>query len=229
MDTEEKEIILEKSKDFFKSRIVQDHIKNTEKLKSINEFDVNPFIHKYISNFAFGDTEPENMAKALLYPRVLGTSITTTFGNGMQQFCNEVLSSYASTTSGIDIEFIDAADGRKKYCQVKSGPKTINSNDVETIKSHFLGLIRLGRTNGLVVSPIDCVVGILYGEQDKISNNYKQIDRDYPVYAGRNFWYHLTGDISFYDDLANAFAQAAEEMDCREILEEVIEELSKSL
>jgi hypothetical protein len=38
-----------------------------------------------------------------------------------------------SVVHGIDIEFIDAIDGRKKYCQLKSGPSTINKDDVVTI------------------------------------------------------------------------------------------------
>ena len=126
MTEAERKQILEKSKIFFRERVAKKHKENTEKLTSLEKFNINPFTHKYLANFAFGDSSSINMAKALVYPRVLGTSISTTFGTQLQYFCNEVLDSFASTTSGIDIEFVDAIDGRRKYCQVKAGPTTIN-------------------------------------------------------------------------------------------------------
>lgn len=108
MTEAERQAILSSAKTFFRTRIAENHKANTEKLTSLSKFNINPFTHKYLAQFAFGDSSPESMAKALIYPRVLGTSISTTFGTQLQYFCNEVLSSYASTTSGIDIEFIDA-------------------------------------------------------------------------------------------------------------------------
>lgn len=137
MTEQERQEILEKAKIFFRTRVANNHVRNTKKLKKISEFNINPFTLRYLANFAFGSNTPENMAKALLYPRILGTSITTTFGTQLQYFCNEVLASFASTTSGIDIEFIDALDGRRKYCQVKAGPNTINHDDIVTIINHF--------------------------------------------------------------------------------------------
>lgn len=122
MTEQERQEILARSKEFFRNRVADNHIRNTRKLTDISKFNINPFTLRYLSNFAFGNNTPENMAKALLYPRILGTSISTTFGTQLQFFCNEVLTSYASTTSGIDIEFIDALDGRRKYCQVKAEP-----------------------------------------------------------------------------------------------------------
>ena len=115
MDNIEKQKILANAKKFFKERIIDKHIVNTKKCEDLSNFNVNPFLHKYLAQYAFGDSSPQSMAKALIYPRILGTSINTSFGTNMQYFCNEVLSSYASTTSGIDIEFVDCIDGRKKY------------------------------------------------------------------------------------------------------------------
>src|SRR5699024_6610115 len=117
--------------------IAPSHIANTKKLKKLKDFDLNPFLHKYKASFLTGNDDPESIARALVYPRVLGQSINTTFGNKLQKFCSEVLEGFASTTSGIDIEYIDKLDGRRKYCQIKAGPNTINKDDVETIKGHF--------------------------------------------------------------------------------------------
>lgn len=226
MTEQEKQQILEAAKDFFRNRISPKHNKNTEKLTDIYSFNVNPFLTKYLAQFAFGDSSPESIAKVLIYPRALGTSITTSFGANMQYFCNDVLSAFASTTSGIDIEFTDSVDGIHKYCQVKSGPNTINKDDVDVIKGHFRSLINLARTNGKRVASNDCIVGVLYGKRYELSSHYKEIDKDYPVLIGKEFWYHLTGDQDFYDDLISAFAEVAEEMDSSALLQNTIERLA---
>jgi hypothetical protein len=171
MDINRELEIVEKAKDFFRKRIASNHLANTKKLKDLKKFNVNPFTHKYLAQFAFGNDDPKSMAKAILYPRVLGTSIATTFGNELQYFCNEVLTSFASTTSGIDIEYNDILDGRHKYCQVKAGPTTINNDDVDTIKRHFTAIKNLAKTNRLTdFNPLfDCVVGVIYGDEKSIS------------------------------------------------------------
>lgn len=226
MTEEEKSRIIRQSKEFFRTRIAVNHIRNTRKLSTANQLNINPFTHKYLAQFAFGDSSPESMAKALLYPRVLGTSISTTFGTQLQYYCNEVLSSYASTTAGIDIEFVDADDGRRKYCQIKAGPTTINHDDVETIENHFRAIRNLARTNHLDLRTTDCIVGVFYGTREALSASYKKIDRDYPVFVGQEFWYRLTGDRGFYNDLIDAFAEVAEEMDSSRLLQDMIERLA---
>ena len=165
----------------------------------------------------------------LLYPRILGTSISTTFGTQLQYFCNEVLSSYASTTSGIDIEFIDTIDGRKKFCQVKAGPTTINHDDVTTIKNHFRDIRNLARTNHLDLRITDCIVGVFYGTEEDLCQSYKRINEDYPVYVGVEFWQRLTGDSKFYFDLINAFADVANEIDSSDLINNTIQQLSKEI
>lgn len=231
MTEAERQIILEKAKVFFREKVAVNHKTNTEKLTTLSKFNINPFTHKYLANFAFGDASPENMAKALVYPRVLGTSISTTFGTQLQYFCNEVLDSYASTTSGIDIEFVDAIDGRKKYCQVKAGPQTINHDDVTTICNHFTAIKNLARTNRMTeFNPMfDCVVGVFYGTPDSLSASYKNIQEEYPVICGQEFWHRLTGDENFYEELINAFAEVADEINCSEALEEVIQNLAREI
>jgi len=231
MTEQERQEILHKAKEFFRTRIAASHSKNTEKLKDINKFNVNPFLHSYLANFVFGETTPETLAKSLLYPRVMSTSITTTFGTQLQFFCNEVLSSYASTTSGIDIEFVDTIDGRKKYCQTKAGPQTINNDDVDTIKSHFTAIRNLARTNRMMdFNPMyDCIVGVFYGTEGSLGPAYKKIAKEYPVIVGQDFWHRLTGDTNFYQELIAAFAEVADEVDGTELMAEVIESLKRQL
>lgn len=225
----EKEEILEKAKQWFRETIATNHIANTQKLKNSSEFNINPFITVYLANFLTGDSTPESIAKALILPRCLGTSITTSFGQNLQSLTSILLEAYGSTTSGIDIEFMDHLDGHKKYCQLKAGPNTINKDDVETISGHFGAATRLARTNNVRVSVDDFVVGILYGDTADISAHYRRITTqyNYPVFIGKDFWHRLTGDEDFYSDLLTAFASVAEESDFSKELEDVIAELAK--
>lgn len=226
MTNAEKQIILEKAKRWFQDSITSNHIQNTLKLSNAHEFDINPFLTVYLANFLTGNSNPESIAKALLYPRVLGTSITTSFGTQMQKFTNDVLSSFGSTTSGIDIEFIDQIDGNKKYCQLKSGPNTINKDDVETIAGHFRSVIQLSRTNNLRIAHSDMIVGIIYGEPSSLNGHYKRLDKDFPVYIGQEFWQRLTGDEQFYHDLIRAVGEVAIDANFATELERVISDLA---
>lgn len=184
---------------------------------------------KYKANFLTGDDSPKSIAKALIYPRVLGTSINTTFGNKMQKFCSDILEGFSSTTSVIDIEFIDFVDGRRKYCQIKAGPNTINKDDVETIDGHFQSIKNLARTNNLHIGLNDLIVGVFYGETRELSGHYKKIKNSYPVYIGKDFWHRLTGDLDFYQKITDAIGEVATEYDLSEMLENVIEELAKEI
>jgi hypothetical protein len=230
MTIEGKNEILEKAKSWFTESIANNHIKNTLKLSDINQFNINPFLLTYLSNFLEGNHNPKSIAKALVYPRVLGTSINTSFGTNIQKFTSTVLSSYGSTTSGIDIEFVDMIDGEKKYCQLKSGPDTINKDDVETIAGHFKDVINLSKTNGIKLGFNNLIVGVIYGEQENLNAHYKRITSQYyyDVITGSDFWHRLTGDSEFYTDLIKAIGEVAINADFKNDLDDVIEELSKS-
>lgn len=225
----QKKDIIEKAKIFFREEIAESHRKNTKKLKSLKAFNLNPFLDKYKANFLTGDNSATSIAKALVYPRVLGTSINTTFGNKLQKLCSTVLDGYASTTSGIDIEFVDLLDGKRKYCQIKAGPNTINKDDVKTIDDHFIAVKNLARTNNLSIGFNDLIVGVFYGEPNELSGHYKNIQKNYPVHIGKDFWYRLTGDENFYTSLTNAIGDVASEYDGSQLINEVITELAKEI
>lgn len=218
--------IIEKAKTFFKNEIVPNHIANTKRLTKLKEFNLNPFLYKYKASFLTGNDDPKSIAKALVYARALGPSINTTFGNKLQKFCSEVLEGFGSTTSGIDIEFIDKLDGRRKYCQIKAGPNTINKDDVETIKGHFSSVKNLARTNNMNISFNDLIVGVFYGTHDELSGHYKKINQEYPVIIGSEFWYRLTGEENFYQRLTDAIGDIATEYDGSKLLEQVIDDLA---
>lgn len=231
ISTDDKKAILIKAQEWFSESIAANHIKNTEKLAAPSQFNINPFLVYYLANFLTGNSDKKSLAKALVYPRVLGTSITTTFGNHIQKFASTVLDSFGSTTSGIDIEFIDQIDGKKKYCQMKSGPDTINKDDVVTISNHLKKVISLARTNNQTIGYDQLVVGVVYGERSELNSFYKILESKYhhPIHIGQDFWQRLTGDENFYKDLAVAIGEVAVKSDYSKELEQVIQALAKNL
>ena len=219
--------ILKNAKEFFRNEIVNAHVnkacKSAGKLESYN---INPFLFKYLANFLRGNDNPRSVAEALIYPRILGSSINTSFGMRIQKLISQLFEGFGSTTPGIDIEYIDALDKRKKYCQLKSGPNTINHDDVETIFGHFQATINLARTNNLDLGINDLVVGLIYGDNKELSSHYQRISQRYPVIVGAEFWYRLTGKEDFYFDLIDAIGEVALEIDGTNVLEETIQNLA---
>ena len=115
MTEKQKKQIIESGKTYFREIIIPNHIKGLQSLE-LKKFKFNPFLVNYLAAFLCGNTEPESLAKALVYPRILGTSINTSFGQNIQIFISQLaeVAGCASGIDGIDIEFEDALDGRKK-------------------------------------------------------------------------------------------------------------------
>lgn len=229
LNSTEKQKILDAACTWFEEAVATAHLKNTRKLTAPEAFNLNPFLVVYLANFMAGNASAENIARALILPRVLGTSINTTFGTQMQSFISAIQNAVGSTASGMDIEFTDQLDGRRKYCQVKAGPNTINKDDVETIANHFKAVRNLSRTNNLRIPNDDMIVGVLYGEREALSGHYKRITSqyDYEVVIGQDFWHRLTGDEHFYHELISAIGSVAHKVDCSKELENIIQTLAK--
>ena len=232
MTEEQKNSIIESGKQYFREIIIPKHLKNLETLK-LKDFNINPFLVNYLAAFLCGDTTPSSLAKALVYPRILGTSINTSFGQNIQIFISS-LAQVAGTASGIDgmdIEFVDAIDGRRKYCQCKAGPQTINKDDIATILGHFKHLHNKARLDRMNVQIDDMIVGVLYGTKEDLSAHYKIIDSHYPVYCGSEFWEHLTGDTDFYHRLAKAFGEVVEEdnIDGSQLIQSKINDIAREI
>jgi len=223
MDISLQHQLIDRAKAFFKEEIVNPHLnKACESASKLSSYNVNPFLVKYLANFLKGDDSSRSIAEALVLPRILGSSINTSFGMKAQKLISEIFEGFGSTTSGIDIEFYDEVDKRKKYCQLKSGPNTINFDDVDTIINHFQSIKNLARTNNLQIGYSDLIVGVLYGEKHELSTHYQKINKDFPVIIGEDFWHRITGNERFYYNLIDAFGEIAFEVDGRGILEKTI-------
>jgi hypothetical protein len=218
--------------DYFEKNIFKQHINSSLKIhSSLKSYNINPIVVKYLSKVLEDGYCPEGVAKALYYPRVLGTSINTSFGTRIQSMFVELGIAQGSLIKGMDIEFLDLIDNRKKWCQLKSGPNTINSEDVTPLLRKFSDTINLARTNRALsgVNNNDFIVGVLYGEPEELSQHYRKIDQIHPVIVGREFWHRITGFPYFYDQLvvalhaciANLDTQNFFEIGCNELADEI--------
>ena len=229
--SEVKKTIAKAGKWFYRV-IIEKHKQNIAKAASFDQYKVNPMLLPYLAQCISGQVTAKSVAKALIYPRVLGTSITTSFGSNLQHFITEVIpSSLGSITEGLDLEFIDTVDGRKKYAQIKLGPNTINKDDVLVIHGHFKKIRGLARANKLKnVEQNDYVIGVMYGTVDELSSHYQRL-RDthhYNVLVGEEFWLHLTGDSKFFAKLIAEFTKQASKSEPKKEIEKAVNRLAKT-
>lgn len=209
--------------------IMEGQVKKIKSWKMKN-FKINPFTIKMLSQIGFGGCDPRSMARALVYPRILGTSLATSFGTRTQFFCVEAGFAKASGVAGMDIEFTDKINGRDIYAQLKAGSTTINKDDVKPMCDKFDDARRLFKTNGVKYDEDNFIVGVLYGKHDDLSANYKKIEKKgWQVIVGKKFWTHLTGDEHFYQDLIGVAGDVAERFDASKHVEELIERIAKEL
>lgn len=73
------------------------------------------------------------------------------------------------------------------------------------------------------------VLKVLFPSRSSLSQSYKRIDEEYPVYVGKEFWHRLTGDSDFYYDLIDAFAEVADEMDSSAMIGQIIQRLAHEI
>lgn len=217
---------------YFEKNIFKSHLDSLITTHSkLREYKINPIVTKYLSKLLDDKYSPEGIAEALYYPRVLGTSINTIFGTNIQKMFVILGVAQGSLIKGMDIEFFDRIDNRKKWCQLKSGPNTINSEDVPPLMKKFSDTINLARTNSALfgINNTDFIVGVLYGEPSELSQHYKRIDRMHPVIIGREFWHRLTGFSHFYDGLVIALHESIINLETKDIFKEGCDKLTNEI
>lgn len=221
--------VLDAASEWF-TKFLSNHHDKTIECGMAENFVINPFLVWHLAKFIDGDVTPRSVAKALIYPRQLGTSITTSFGAQIQRFISDTLvTAYGSAASGIDIEFIDQKDGLKKYTQLKSGPTTINSKDVKPIDDEFKRVQNLLKTNGTSLSKTHFAIGIMFGEESDLNQFYRQLrdEHGWELYVGKDFWWRLTGDKFFMARLIEVIRTATLNSNSSVVLDDAINQLSE--
>ena len=187
--TEENQKVLDAAKLWFEDYL-ENHYRLTLEASDPTIYNSNPFLVWHLAKTIDGEVTPRSIAKALIIPRQLGTSPTTSFGSRMQKFISDTLvNAYGSAASGMDIEFTDQIDGLEKFTQIKAGPLTINSDDVAPMDQKFKDLRNLLRTNGRSLPNNHFAVGVLYGEEKDLNAFYLKLrdDHGWELYVGRQF------------------------------------------
>ena len=228
--TPENQSVLDAAKTWFEEKIIASHLKNTLKLTNIDEFNINPFTVWYLAKFVDNEVTAKSIAKALIFPRVLGVSIATSLGTNLQRFITDTLvTAYGSAASGMDIDFTDRLDGLQKYAQIKLGPNTINKDDVKTINDKFNSVQNLLKANGKSLSKSHFVIGIMFGEDHELNNWYRQLrdDHGWELYIGEQFWWRLTGDEFFLERLIDVIRKSTENAAASSAIETAIDKLSR--
>ncbi len=230
--TKSKDELIKEIVEYFRVYIFENHITSSLKANSkLKNYNINPIVVKYLSKIIENDYTPIGVAKALFYPRVLGTSINTSFGTRIQNMFVELRLAEGSLIKGMDIEFLDRIDNRRKWCQLKSGPNTINSEDVKPLIKKFTDTINLARTNKALsnINNTDFIVGVLYGDPEELSMHYRVIDKSHPVIIGQEFWYRLTGFKDFYSGLVDQLQDLISNIDTQDLINVGILELAKEI
>lgn len=217
---------------YFTEKVFKKHRNNALlKHSQLKSYKINPIIVKYLAKILEDDFTPKGIAKALYYPRVLGTSINTSFGTAIQKMFVSLQLADGSLIKGMDIEFIDKIDNKKKWCQLKAGPNTINSGDVNPIMEEFDKVINLARANARQkqMNNNDLILGILYGDKSQLSQHYSKIDEKYPVIIGADFWHRITGYADFYDNLILELDSIIKDITTEDFFEEGLNQLIKEI
>jgi hypothetical protein len=190
--------------DFVGEHIDEFHEKRIDKLKNLKLNGVlkrkNPYLFK-----AKNVITAEQLVKGIL-DAYLSSQEEGIFGEFLEKlaiFVNQkVYKGQKSSAEGIDLEFIK--DDVRYIVSIKSGPSWGNSSQIKKLENDFKKAKKILRTNTRQ-SHIFAVNGCCYGK-------YGAYDRgNYIKVCGQDFWYFISGDIDFYQDIIDPLGYKAKE------------------
>lgn len=190
--------------DYFQQEIFEPHLRNLQNdYANFDSYSANPFLLPYLSKIIEGEYSERGIAKALYLPRVLSSSITTSFGSHIKQILiNNNLAESRSGRSNI-ISFTDHISGIYTACILKAGPYTINSGDKALIRSNLRGI------NGVE----NRAIGVIYGSENDLNGSYVNLQEEFDIFVGKQFWQRITGYEDFYDNLSERLRIVSENLD----------------
>lgn len=230
MTEQQKQAIIESGKQYFRSIIKTDYFDLLDEL-TLDRWDFDPYFINYLSTSTKEESQLVELAKAIVYPDVFDRVINLSIGNNIQNIVSllQHFTLGASRFEGIDFEFIDAIDGRHKYCRCMAGPYT--SEDVNLIITPLSQFKVVMSQPNLEVQFDDIVVGVLFGKYEALSMSYMVLEAQYPVWCGDDFWLHLTGDKSFYIRMLKAMGEVLDEGDFEgsELIQAKVKEIADEI
>jgi hypothetical protein len=193
--------------DFVGEHINEFHQKRIEKLKTLKLNRVlkrkNPYLFK-----AKNVVTAEQLVKGILDAH-LSSQEEGIFGEFLEKlaiFVNQkVYNGQKSSAEGIDLEF---TEGNTRYIvSIKSGPNWGNSSQIKRLENNFKKAKRILRTNSKQ-SHIAAVNGCCYGRYGQGGAYDKG---HYIKICGQDFWYFISGDEDFYQDIIEPLGHKAKE------------------
>ena len=112
---------------------------------------------------------------------------------------------------------------------MKSGPNAINRDDVTTVKDAFKKIKNLARTNNVKIDINDLIFCLIYGAENEKNSFVKELEVEYTVFIGQEFWHRLTGDPDFYRDLIQAAGDEAKKINGKAIIDDLIKKISVNI
>ena len=79
------------------------------------------------------------------------------------------------------------------------------------------------------VEKVAAEVDFVFSAVDMTKEEIKKIEEDYPILAGQEFWFSLTGDETFYSDLIGVFSECAKDYKESDLLDEVVAQLAEDI
>ncbi|MDM7540008.1 PmeII family type II restriction endonuclease [Leuconostoc mesenteroides] len=224
--------LLERAQSFFEEKFMKNQKAAFKKL-SLDKIKYNPFLIRELASRISDTIDANSVAKALVYPRVLGTSANTAFGSNTQNMIVEIMGQdVVSNVSGMDIEYHSPVTGDYRWAQLKAGPNTINKNDIAPMENDFQKAQNLAKQNRNTRFTFNSpVCAILYGEHDQVSSVYKTMESNgkINILVGEEFWYDLTGYKDFYQQLIKSIKQASQSISLKPTIDEAVTRIEKEI
>ena len=85
------------------------------------------------------------------------------------------------------------------------------------------------RTNSINLNNSDLILGVLYGEEEQLSQHYKKVNEQFPVIIGKDFWHRITGFPNFYDELVLNIDQMILNLDTQDFFKKGYIALAKEI
>lgn len=121
-------------------------------------------------------------------------------------FVNQkVYNGQKSSAEGIDLEFVK--EHTRYIVSIKSGPNWGNSGQIANLRSNFQKAKRILRSNSNQ-NHIMAVNGCCYG---RFGQGGAYDKGDYFKICGQDFWYFISGDEDFYQDIIEPLGHKAKE------------------
>lgn len=186
---------------------------------------LNGFSVGFLAAEVGGAITAESIARALVLPRALGSSVSTVLGTRVRQLCEIVEPSARLRGSALqEIEFVDKVDGRKRIGRFFGGPKNANTGRSVPVGKE---LAALHAAHGGAKKRITAC--ITHGEQRDLHPSFLAAQIPYEVLVGADFWHRLSGDATFYKRATAGVAARMNDGRAHRTLEAVLKAVSSQI